>query len=172
MLKRILLFISGFLVLLVSAYLVIATFDIVTVPNLFVEIIGNWQYGILFIITSFLGLLAMVLSFTTKRTPTSLLLPSEHGEVRVSLLTIDSLVHQGAKQIRGIKELKSKIIVRDGKLYICVKAVLYGDRNIPELTQQLQQLISEHVYTISGISVDEVKVLVENVATDIKTKVN
>ncbi|WP_353892379.1 alkaline shock response membrane anchor protein AmaP [Proteinivorax hydrogeniformans] len=173
MLKRILLFVCGILVFLGSAVVICEAYLGIGVLPPAIEInFTGWEIALAFAILAILGLIAMVLAFTTKKEPSSLLIASEYGEVRVSLQTIDSLVHQGAKKIKGIKELKSRIIVRDGSLYIYVKAVLYGDRNIPELTMQLQQLISEHVYSISGINVDEVKVLVENVATDIKAKVS
>ncbi|WP_350344665.1 alkaline shock response membrane anchor protein AmaP [Proteinivorax tanatarense] len=173
MLKRILLLACGLLVFLGSALVISEAFLNMGILSPYIEItFARWDVAVLFTILAILGLFAMVLAFASQKEPSSLLIASDYGEVRVSLQTIDSLVHQGAKKIKGIKDLKTRIIVRDGSLYIYVKAVLYGDRNIPELTEQMQQTISEHVYSISGINVDEVKVLVENVATDIKTKVS
>lgn len=133
---------------------------------------GSLEYILVFLSITFLGLLYFTMSFKGKAQPTSILIPSEFGEVRISLESIDSLVHQAAKTIKGIKDMKTRIVLREGSLYIYVKAILYGDRNIPELSQQMQGIIQDHVLKISGVDVSEVKVLIENVATDIKARVS
>lgn len=133
---------------------------------------GSLEYITVFLAITLLGVIYLAISFKGKGEPTSILISSDLGEVRISLESIDSLVHQAVKGIKGIKDMKTRIVLREGSLYICVKAVLYGDRNIPELSQQMQGIIGDHVLKISGVDVSEVKVLIENVATDLKARVS
>lgn len=133
---------------------------------------GSLEYIVIFATVVVIGLVYFSFNLKGKAEPNSILIPSELGEVRISLDSIDSLVHQAVKSVKGIKDLKTRIVLREGGLFIYVKAILYGDRNIPELSQQMQGVIGEHVFNISGVNVSEVKVLVENVATDIKARVS
>ncbi len=176
LLKQIIgIFLALFVILTASFFTVIA-FGFGTLPQTAVDFVGDllgtYEMAFIFLAVILVAILYLVLSLRAKGQPTSILIPSELGEVRISLDTIDSLVHQGTKSIKGIKELKTRIAVREAGLYIYVKAILYGDRNIPELSQTMQGIIQEHVYKISGVEVTEVKVLIENVATDLKTRVS
>ncbi|SES62891.1 alkaline shock response membrane anchor protein AmaP [Anaerobranca gottschalkii] len=176
LLKKLLGSILGLLVVILGGIFLVIASGFGKFPSQMLDFIssmeGSIEYIFLFLIVVLLGFLYICLNLQGKAQPTSILVPSELGEVRISLESIDSLVHQAVKTIKGIKDLKTKVILRENGLFIYVKVVLYGDRNIPELSQQMQGIIQDHVYKISGVNVSEVKVLIENVATDFKTKVS
>ena len=174
--KQVLSLILSLFAILAAGMLFIITLGVGVLPqrslNFLSSIVGRQELAFVFFALIVVAVVYLLLSFKGKGQPTSILIPSELGEVRITLDTIDSLVHQGTKNTKGIKDLKTRIVVREGGLFIYVKAVLYGDRNIPELSQTMQGVIQDHVYKISGVHVTEVKVLIDNVATDIKTLVS
>ncbi|WP_246451977.1 alkaline shock response membrane anchor protein AmaP [Alkalicella caledoniensis] len=174
--KQILGILLSLFVLLAAGLMFVISLDVGVLPQRGLDFLTNIQgvreLAFIFFGIIVLAIMYLVLNFKGKGQPTSILIPSELGEVRISLETIDSLVHQGTKGVKGIKDLKTRIVVREGGLFIYVKAVLYGDRNIPELSQTMQGVIGDHVFKISGVNVTEVKVLIENVATDIKARVS
>ena len=115
-----------------------------------------------------LSLLMLVMQFSGSKKdalPRSVLLPSEEGEVRVSLGAIDTLVKQSAGQVKGVKEIKTSFSKLEAGLGIQIRAVVSADQSIPELSSQVQKDVREHVLNIAGVDIDEVKVMVETVAT-------
>lgn len=97
--------------------------------------------------------------------PSSVVLQAEEGEIRIALGAIDTLLRQAASQLKGVREVKTSFFRREEGLGVHIRTTVSAEGSIPELTAQLQQRVTEHVYNTAGIKIAEVKVLVENVTT-------
>ncbi len=87
----------------------------------------------------------------------------ENGTVEITLEAIDTLVQKSARGFSEIKDCLSKVIATDfGDLVIGLRLHLMPDTDIPELTSRVQGEIKSYVETLSGITVREVKVIVES----------
>lgn len=96
--------------------------------------------------------------------PSTVVLPSASGEIRISLAAVDTLVRQAASQIKGVRELKTSFYRLEDTLGVHIRTTIGSDVEIPGLIAELQQKVTEHVLSTAGISIEQVKVLVENVS--------
>ena len=71
-----------------------------------------------------------------------------------------------SRKIKGIREVNTRINFTEQGLIIYLRIRVIPDIPIPALVSELQQKIREYVQEISGASVAEVKVLVENIAQE------
>ena len=88
------------------------------------------------------------------------------GEVRVSFKAVENLVLKAARGSKGVQEVKTRIQNTERGLVIYLRAVSAPDQNIPQVTAELQQLVKNYVEESTGVTVAEIKVLIENVAGD------
>ncbi|MCL5981604.1 MAG: alkaline shock response membrane anchor protein AmaP [Firmicutes bacterium] len=121
------------------------------------------------LLAAFLGLLAAVMMFFSLRRGTgveTLLQSGPLGEIRISFKTIENLVLKAVREIKGVRETKTRIVASQAGLVIFLRAVAYPDQNIPQLAAELQAAVKEYVEGTAGSHVAEVKVMIENVAVD------
>ncbi|OWZ84022.1 alkaline shock response membrane anchor protein AmaP [Natranaerobius trueperi] len=92
---------------------------------------------------------------------------TEIGEVKISLKTIESMVLRVAKnEVKGMKEVKSRIKVSENGLIIYLKGKVQADVEIPQVSEELQKIAKDHVESKAGVNISEVKVYIENIASD------
>ncbi|MGI6778075.1 MAG: alkaline shock response membrane anchor protein AmaP [Acetivibrionales bacterium] len=85
------------------------------------------------------------------------------GEINISLSTIESIVLAASKRVSGIKETRANVYKKDDKVSIVVSMIVYPEINIPELSESMQEKVKKEVEDISGVSVSDVKIVVENI---------
>lgn len=88
---------------------------------------------------------------------------TDFGDIRISLETVENLSLKAASRIRGVKDLRSRIRVSDSGLEIQIRTVIDGESSIPQLTEDMQRMVKEHVQDVTGIPVSSVTVYVANV---------
>jgi uncharacterized alkaline shock family protein YloU len=103
--------------------------------------------------------------------PNSVVLQAEEGEVRIALTAIESLVQQAAAQVKGVREVRPTFFTRNEGLGVHIKTTVSSEDSIPELSAQLQNVVKEHVLRIAGVSIEEIKILVENVSAGARGRV-
>lgn len=102
--------------------------------------------------------------------PSTVVLQAEGGEVRIALGAIDTLVKQAANQFKEVREIKTSFFTGEEGLGTLIRLTITGDESIPNLTTHLQEKVLEHVYNIAGIKLEQIKVLVENVAVGVHNR--
>lgn len=88
------------------------------------------------------------------------------GEVRVSFSTLESLVHRVCFPRREIKNLKTKIALREGNLEILIRMSVLPDTNIPDLIEELQDSVKNYLEEMTGFTIGEVKIMVDTVSEE------
>ena len=88
---------------------------------------------------------------------------TDHGDIRISLDTVENLALKAAGRVRGGKDLKARVSVADVGLEIVIRAVVDGESAIPELAEEMQRQVKDYVEQITGIPVSYVSVFVANV---------
>ncbi len=91
---------------------------------------------------------------------------TEIGEVRISFKAIENMVLTASRKVKGIREVNTRIDYIEQGLVIYIRIKILPDIAIPELTNELQTRVKDYVQEISGSSVAEIKVLVENIAQE------
>ena len=87
------------------------------------------------------------------------------GEIKISLDSIESIALAASKKLNGIKETKAYVSKIDGGVSINLRTIIFGDVNIPKLSEDIQVKVKNSVEDATGINVNDVKVIVENIHT-------
>ncbi|MFA6308504.1 MAG: alkaline shock response membrane anchor protein AmaP [Clostridia bacterium] len=96
---------------------------------------------------------------------------SNIGEIKISLTSIENIALAAAKRLNGVKESKAVVNKTNEGVSIVIKTLIVSDMNIPELSEDIQAKVKSLVEQTTGIKVNEVKVIVENIHTGFKTRV-
>jgi uncharacterized alkaline shock family protein YloU len=175
MLDRVLLVLYTILIIFLSLGLVCIALNIIplySVVNMISRIKYGWPFALIL-----LGIaLAMILvSFrlllsgfrSSDRKPLSTILnTTELGIIRISINTLDTLTQKAVHKFQEVKEGKSVILpVEDGGIKIQLKITILPDVPMPELSQNIQSKVKEYVEEMSGITVKEVQIYIDNLST-------
>lgn len=96
---------------------------------------------------------------------------TELGEVKISLQTIENIVYAASRRFNGIKDAKAVVRKKDNSVIIIVKIVVLQEVNIPVLSQDLQVKVKSAVEESSGVEVLDIVVLVDNIYSGYKSRV-
>jgi uncharacterized alkaline shock family protein YloU len=87
------------------------------------------------------------------------------GQVRIALTAVESLVSKVVGNCTGIREVRPKVLTQADGIAIQVRLVTAPSISIPEVSQEIQQQVKDKVLEITGITVNNVRVVVDNIAT-------
>lgn len=87
------------------------------------------------------------------------------GEIKISLNSIENIALSASRKTTGIKDTKARVIKINDSVSITVTAVVLPDINIPALSEDIQNKVKKSVEESSGISVNDVKVVIESIFT-------
>ncbi|WP_276351940.1 alkaline shock response membrane anchor protein AmaP [Cohnella caldifontis] len=93
----------------------------------------------------------------------SIIQKTEHGDIRISVETVENLALKAASRTRGVKDLKARVRVADSGLQIMIRAFIDGEGSIPALSEDMQRTISQQVEEATGIPVANISVYIANV---------
>jgi uncharacterized alkaline shock family protein YloU len=99
-----------------------------------------------------------------RREPEAIIRATDHGEIRVSLATLESLAMRAARGVRGVQDLQTKVHRTEQGVRIAMKMACDPDLEIPVLTETLQAKVKHYVEETSGTPVEEVRVYVQDLA--------
>ena len=127
---------------------------------------GNYHWLLIGVAAGLLvlGAFSIFVAFARKHEPQQMLVgSSESGQVNISLKAIDSVVKKACAEITIAHDLHTKIkAMREGVAISLNLSVPHGT-NIPETSANLQAIVKQHVESLTGLRVTEVKVLITNV---------
>lgn len=88
------------------------------------------------------------------------------GQLHITLTAIEGLAKKAAYQIDGIKEVQPQIAPSSEGIDMVLKVTVTPDINIPEVSEQVQYKVKDYILEVTGITVQNVKVLVEKIYTN------
>ncbi len=173
MLVRVLLFVLALLLGIISIIAIAFPFEkveflsIENIIYLLDTLKGNYVLSVVGLVLLLLSLRVLLLCFRTKvrgkEKISYVVNMNEYGEVKISSDTIIGLVHHVCNRITGIKNVKVKVDILEGQLYINLDGEVAPEINIPEVTNNLQVKVKENVESCTGVNVSEVRVFISNV---------
>ncbi|THF75903.1 alkaline shock response membrane anchor protein AmaP [Cohnella fermenti] len=169
---RLLLFVYSLAVGAASVFAIVAAAGGVNsrwLGNVVDDILGEdsfsqWLTIVIAVVLLLLSLRLFIVSFKRSggQAP-SITQRSEHGDIRISVDTVENLALKAASRTRGVKDLKARVRAADSGLQIMIRAFVDGDTSIPALSEEMQKTVSELVQETTGIPVSEVSVYIANV---------
>jgi uncharacterized alkaline shock family protein YloU len=127
---------------------------------------NSLQYVLLAALILVLAMVMLVFAFRRGERVETLLQHGVLGEVRICFKAVENLVLKAARAVRGVRDLKTRIVHSEAGLLIYLRATTMPDINIPQVTAELQAAVKEYVESSTGSDVAEVRVMIENVVTD------
>lgn len=129
---------------------------------------GRWIIGLLGLAYFVASIRFVWYGFARRRFPSQTLTQdTELGEVRVSLGAVENLVKKVAHQVRGVRDVRAWVGKNPGGgIDVELTAVVSPDSNIPSLSDQIQTSVRDYVHNVVGVSVGQVKVLIENISNE------
>lgn len=132
-------------------------------PNLIYGLQGRWEVGILFLLLFAAGAWVIYPFFTKEKTSTAIN-KTEIGSVDITLDALDSLIKNIAIEQEGVVSINSTLNTTETGLLISLKTEIYPSMSIPQITNSLQELVKTYIEDTTGVSVTEVRVLVEKIS--------
>lgn len=88
------------------------------------------------------------------------------GDVRISLSAVENLVRRVARGIKGVRDVKAEVVQEQGSLVAEIRGTLSPDVSIPDVSAEIQSAVRSQVQRVVGVEVTEVRIRVENLATE------
>ncbi len=148
--------------------------DILSRDNLnlvFKSMEGNYAYsviGLIFLLASIRFIVISIMGNKGKAKVTYIIQRTDHGEINISSDTIIGLVQNVADKFTGVRNIKTKVDILEGQLYISLKGEVSPEINIPKTSEELQSKVKEHIESCTGVNVNEIKILISNVTAPIR----
>ena len=102
----------------------------------------------------------------------SLLSSDENGSAYITAATIDSLVQKNVRANNRVKECNSVVRIQEyGGVDLDIKLTVLSDTNIPELCSKMRTELKEYVETYTGITVNQITIVVINTYQTAATRV-
>lgn len=124
--------------------------------------------ALIFLVLSIMFLFSGVRSNKDKKSISRL---THIGEIKISLNSVESIALSASRKLMGVKESKAYVAKLEDSVSIVIKTVILTDVNIPSLSEDIQIKVKTAVEETTGIKVSEVRVLVENIYTGYKARV-
>lgn len=178
LIDRILLAFYTFAVFLLSLLLLGMSLNIRPLWNMFGWLsYVQWDWGIALILMAialifiFISFRLMFSGFAHRRPASTLLKDNELGAVRISISTLDTLAQKAVRSFSEVKDVKSIILPEADFIRVQLKITVLPDIKMPELTQNIQSRVKEYIEELSGISVKEVQLYIDNLAIAVRNRV-
>jgi hypothetical protein len=98
-----------------------------------------------------IALLTIIGNIESKRNERTVVLQSPHGDIMVSLAAIEDFSRVVKNEIKGVKDIKGKVLSKRKGLFVTAKVTLFSDRSVAETTQEIQEAIIRYIQYTLGI---------------------
>ncbi|MFW5981099.1 MAG: alkaline shock response membrane anchor protein AmaP [bacterium] len=168
LLYRMVIFIMAIIFMFVSILLTfyavgLADYDFFA--DILYQVYERWEFAILFLLL-FAASVWVVYPIVANDIKTTVISKSELGEIDISIDALDTLVNNIALEQEGVVAIKNRLSTKEDKLMIDLTAKIFPSKNIPEITTNLQTLVKSYIEDITGVTVGEVKILVDTVTAN------
>jgi len=178
LLDRILLTLYSLVILVLSLGLLGVSLRFIRMGNI-ASAINNLEYGWPFVLATLIASLFFIFTslrfltagFLRSKPSSTLLKATDLGMIRVSISTLDTLAQKAVRSFNEVKDVKSMIIPEQNGIVTMLNIIIMPDVKMPDLTQKIQQHVKEYVEDLSGITVREVQVYIDNLLTSQRNRV-
>ena len=136
----------------------------------FQMVFNNWAYAFLSVVAFVFTLTVAILSLRSGKRLKSVSKQGELGEYRISFDAFENLVLQSTGKIKGIRETKTRLFYDEKGLAVYLRVVVLPDVKIPEMVAEVQKTVQDYLEEISGVTIAEIKVLVDSISKETRLK--
>ncbi|MGD9678021.1 MAG: alkaline shock response membrane anchor protein AmaP [Vulcanibacillus sp.] len=120
--------------------------------------------SIIFVI---IGIFLVIRSMYSKKEMTFSTNSTDYGQIKISLETLENIALGSVLSVKGPKEPKVKVrIEEDESAAFIIKVLVDGETPIPQLSEEIQHNVKDNIEKITGLSVNQVHIVVTNVSNN------
>lgn len=93
------------------------------------------------------------------------------GRIEIAASAIENLIRRAARQVRDVREVKPVLRYEQEGLGLFLHLSVNPEAHLPSVTQEIQQIVREHLEERAGVRVLQVDVRVENVSVEPRPRV-
>ncbi len=142
--------------------------DFISTKALSTYVVPTFFIAFIFFIISFTFLFSGFKSYKSKQAVTRM---TDIGDINISLDTIGNIAISTCRKITGVRDSKGEVKKLANGVLIIIKVVTLSEVNIPNVSEEIQKRVKKSVEEISGVNVQTVKVIVDNVYHGLKSRV-
>lgn len=157
--------IATLLLLIIGAAFLANRFALLDIP----ELLSGRESMMGFVGAGMLLLSLIVIFFAIKnvRPEQTISIQNPEGEVRITFSAIEELLRKASHEIKGVKELKPRVIATKKGLEVLNRVSIEGEVSIPQVTMRIQELIKAQLKDILGIEeVGAIRTFVNKIVTE------
>ncbi|MFW6287713.1 MAG: alkaline shock response membrane anchor protein AmaP [bacterium] len=140
-------------------------------PELINDLYNRWELAIVFILLFIASAWIIYPFFVNEDVAKTSISKSELGNIDITLDALDSLVNNIALEQEGVVAIKNRLKTTEEGLIINLTAKIFPSMSIPNITESLQGMVKSYIEDTTGVTVVEVKVLVEQISKNDEKKV-
>ena len=134
---------------------------------------GRVMFGMISFLLFAIGIRLLLLSLNRHSDQQTTVRETPHGKVKVSLVAIENLVKKTVRQTKGVKDVKAIVRAVEGKgVQVQIRIVIVPEIHVPDLSASIQQSVKEYILDVVGIEVTDVSIVVENITSEGRSKID
>ncbi|WDL97027.1 alkaline shock response membrane anchor protein AmaP [Alicyclobacillus sp. ALC3] len=99
-----------------------------------------------------------------------IMLPGDHGFIRISFETIRQLSNRTGKSVRGVQEFDTRVRSGQAGVLLAVRVRVMPDIDITQMSAEIQQAVKGYVEQTAGVTVERITVNVVELASHTANK--
>ncbi|MDT8901067.1 alkaline shock response membrane anchor protein AmaP [Anaeroselena agilis] len=170
---RIILSIYTLLLAFLSLGVIIISLRLVSLEQLWTSIsliYGQWEAGMVAAVFLLVSIRLLLAGLRSRGRGNTIIHHNEMGDIHIALKAVENLVEKAARQVRGVRGVKVVANHSAGGLKLRIKAVISPEGNIPSVTAEIQQRVSDYIKRTVGVDLADMHIFVENISNDFKSK--
>jgi len=131
----------------------------------------KWTVTTVSLITFLFSVYFMVKSFQTRKVHSFFHQHAIHGEIRISMETLENIAAKVVSKVNGIKDLKVKVRPEENETVTAlIKIYVDGETPIPQISEEIQEKVKDRIEHIAGIKVNQIHIVVSNTSQSLGKK--
>lgn len=87
---------------------------------------------------------------------------SLNGQVYITVAAIKTIITKAVKKVDGVKETRSSVSNGPDGVVIYLHMMINPEISVPEMSQNVQTIVKQDLETIGGLTVSQVRVLIDD----------
>ncbi len=129
---------------------------------------GRMAVGIISLVFLAVSIRFLYFGFRRKYPNKAVIHETPLGEVRVSLGAVENLVKKVTRQIHGVRDVRASVSNTPDGITADIRTWVSPDVSVPEVSEDIQKAVREYVKNVVGVGVLEIRILVENITTEVR----
>ena len=133
-------------------------------------IYGRWEAALIGGVFFLVSIRLLLAGLRSRRGPSKIVHQTEMGVVEISIGAVEDLIAKTARHTRGVRNAKVQVKQLAEEVKVDLRIVVGPEYNIPKVAAEIQQRTQEYLKNTVGISMSEVRILVNDISNEFKSK--